>query len=98
VVRGRALTAGAAYFIGCEALTDAVKHAARTTRISLRATRADGRLVVTITDNGIGGAAPVRGSGLDGLADRVAAFGGVLRIDSRPGAGTELTAELPCGS
>jgi signal transduction histidine kinase len=88
---------GAAYFIGCEGLTNAVKHA-RATRISLSATRADGRLVVTVTDDGVGGAAPVRGSGLDGLADRVAALGGVLRIDSPPGAGTQLIAELPCGS
>ncbi|GIJ73092.1 hypothetical protein Voc01_080090 [Virgisporangium ochraceum] len=88
---------GAAYFIGCEAVTNAVKHA-HATRITLRAARADGRLVVTVTDDGVGGAAPARGSGLDGLADRVAALGGVLRVDSRPGTGTRVTAELPCGS
>jgi signal transduction histidine kinase len=88
---------GAAYFIGCEGLTNAVKHA-RATRISLDARRAAGRLVVTVTDDGIGGATPVQGSGLSGLADRVAALGGVLRIDSRPGTGTTLTAELPCES
>ncbi|UWZ58339.1 sensor histidine kinase [Dactylosporangium aurantiacum] len=88
---------GAAYFIGCEGLTNAVKHA-RATSISLRAHRDDGRLIVTVADDGIGGAVPVHGSGLSGLADRVTALGGVLRIDSRPGAGTTLTAELPCGS
>jgi signal transduction histidine kinase len=88
---------GAAYFIGSEGLTNAVKHA-QATSISLSARREDGRLVVTVIDDGIGGAIPVQGSGLSGLADRVAALGGVLRIDSRPGAGTTLTAELPCGS
>jgi signal transduction histidine kinase len=54
--------------------------------------------VLTVTDDGVGGAAPAAGSGLSGLADRVAALGGVLRIDSRAGAGTILTAEFPCGS
>jgi signal transduction histidine kinase len=88
---------GAAYFIGCEGLTNAVKHA-QATSISLSARREDGRLVVTVIDDGIGGAEPVPGSGLSGLADRVAALGGALRIDSRPGTGTALTAELPCGS
>jgi signal transduction histidine kinase len=88
---------GAAYFIGCEGLTNAVKHA-QATSISLTARHEDGRLVVTVIDDGIGGAEPVPGSGLSGLADRVAALGGALRIDSRPGAGTTLTAELPCGS
>lgn len=87
----------AAYFIGCEGLTNAVKHA-QATSISLSARREDGRLIVTVIDNGIGGATPVPGSGLSGLSDRVAALGGALRIDSRRGAGTTLTAELPCGS
>ena len=88
---------GAAYFIGSEGLTNAVKHA-QATSISLSARREDGHLIVTVIDNGIGGAEPVPGSGLNGLADRVAALGGALHIDSRPGAGTTLTAELPCGS
>jgi len=88
---------GAAYFIGCEGLTNAVKHA-QATSISLSARREDDRLVVTVIDDGIGGAEPAPGSGLSGLTDRVAALGGALRIDSRPGAGTTLTAELPCGS
>ncbi|HEY7077239.1 MAG TPA: histidine kinase [Solirubrobacteraceae bacterium] len=85
----------AAYFIACEGLTNAVKHA-RATRIVLLAARRDGKLVVSVADDGAGGAAPVPGSGLAGLADRVAAHGGTLHIDSRP-AGTTLTAELPCG-
>jgi signal transduction histidine kinase len=86
----------AAYFIVCEGLTNAVKHA-QATQIVLRATCRDGNLVVSVADDGSGGAVPVPGSGLAGLADRVAAHGGTLRIDSRH-AGTTLTAELPCGS
>jgi signal transduction histidine kinase len=86
----------AAYFIACEALTNAVKHA-RATQIVLRAARRDGKLVVSVADDGEGGAVAAPGSGLAGLADRVAAHGGTLRIDSRD-AGTTLTAELPCGS
>ena len=86
----------AAYFIACEGLTNAVKHS-RATRIVLRAARHDGKLVVSVTDDGTGGAVPAPGSGLAGLADRVAAHGGTLRIDSQ-NAGTTLTAELPCGS
>ena len=85
----------AAYFIGCEGLTNAVKHAGAS-RIALSADRRDGRLVVSIADDGVGGATAGHGSGLRGLSDRVAALGGTLRIESEPGAGTTLTAELPC--
>jgi signal transduction histidine kinase len=87
----------AAYFIACEGLTNAVKHA-NATRIVLSAGRENGRLVVSVADDGLGGAAPLPGSGLSGLSDRVAAYGGTLRIESNHGAGTTLTAELPCGS
>jgi signal transduction histidine kinase len=87
----------AAYFIGCEGLTNAVKHA-RASRVVLSADRRNGSLVVRIGDDGVGGAAPVPGSGLSGLTDRVAALGGTLRIESAAGAGTTLTAELPCES
>jgi signal transduction histidine kinase len=52
--------------------------------------------VVTVSDDGTGGAAPDGGSGLRGLSDRVAAAGGRLQIDSPPGAGTRLEADLPC--
>jgi signal transduction histidine kinase len=86
---------GAAYFIACEALTNAVKHA-NATRIELSAGRENGKLVVSVADDGVGGAAPGPGSGLSGLFDRVAAYGGTLRIESNQGAGTRLTAELPC--
>jgi signal transduction histidine kinase len=87
----------AAYFIGCEGLTNAVKHA-HATKIVLSAGRRNQQLVVSIADDGVGGAIIGQGSGLRGLSDRIAALGGTLRIDSAPGAGTTLTAELPCAS
>ena len=55
------------------------------------------RLTIEIADDGVGGASPDGGSGLRGLADRVEALGGRLRLDSPPGAGTVVSAELPCG-
>jgi len=87
----------AAYFVGSEGVTNAVKHA-NAGRIELSAEVRDGRLVVAVADDGVGGATPAGGTGLRGLAERVAALGGTLRIASGPGAGTVLTAELPCGS
>jgi signal transduction histidine kinase len=86
----------AAYFVASEGLTNAVKHADGS-RVVLRAGRSDGVLVVEITDDGCGGAAATNGSGLTGLADRVAALGGRLELNSEHGQGTALRAELPCG-
>lgn len=87
----------AAYFVGCEALTNAVKHAQATT-VALTVAHEAGNLVVTVTDDGIGGAAAKDGSGLTGLADRVAALGGTFTVDSEPGTGTTVIAEVPCES
>jgi signal transduction histidine kinase len=87
----------AAYFIGAEAITNAVKHSSAS-QITLCADRQNDRLVLSIGDDGVGGADPVHGSGLTGLVDRVQAAGGTLRIDSERGGGTTLTAELPCAS
>ncbi|NUR97469.1 MAG: hypothetical protein HOV67_19705 [Kribbellaceae bacterium] len=87
----------AAYFICCEGLTNAVKHAAAT-RGELLADHDRAPLAVREGDDGVRGAAPRGGTGLTGLADRVAALGGTFQVDSRPGAGTTLVAELPCGS
>jgi signal transduction histidine kinase len=87
----------AAYFVGCEGVTNAIKHA-NATRILLSAVQKDDRLVVAVNDDGVGGAAPVNGSGLTGLSDRVTALGGTLRITSDFGKGTTLRVELPCGS
>jgi signal transduction histidine kinase len=82
-----------AYFIVAEALTNVVKHA-RASRATVRATTDAGRLTVEVCDDGVGGADPA-GHGLTGIADRVDALGGQLRIDSPPGAGTTIVAAVP---
>ena len=87
----------AAYFVCSEALANTTKHA-RATAVSVRAARRNGCLTVRIRDDGIGGARLADGSGLLGLSDRVAALGGSVTIESAPGKGTTVTAELPCGS
>jgi signal transduction histidine kinase len=84
-----------AYFVGCEGLTNVIKHA-RATAVTMRAVRRNGSLFVSVADDGMGGARAREGSGLAGLADRVAAVGGRLHIESSR-QGTLLTAELPCG-
>ena len=84
----------AAYFACSEALANVAKYA-RATRIQIRITSNDRHLRLEIIDDGIGGADPARGSGLRGLADRVDTLRGSLTIDSAPGRGTRLTAELP---
>lgn len=86
-----------AYFIVAEAVANTLKHAAAT-RVEVRMTAASGRLRVEVRDDGDGGAVPGGGSGLTGLADRVDALGGHLRLHSPKGAGTALVVELPCGS
>src|SRR4051794_4349235 len=87
----------AAYFVASEALANATKHAAASS-VTINASRRNGTLVVSVRDNGCGGAAAAAGTGLAGLADRVAALGGSLQIDSVNGTGTDVIAELPCGS
>jgi signal transduction histidine kinase len=87
----------AAYFVACEALTNAVKHASPT-RVALETAHENGVLRLVIADDGVGGAASVSGHGLAGMHDRVAAQGGTLQIDSPPGAGTRVAVQLPCGS
>jgi signal transduction histidine kinase len=87
----------AAYFVCCEAVTNAVKHASPS-RITIGATVVGGALQLVISDDGIGGATVAGGSGLSGLADRVEAQGGTLVVSSPDGAGTRLEAEIPCGS
>jgi signal transduction histidine kinase len=86
----------AAYFIACEGLTNAVKHA-KASKVVLSAAGVDGKLVISVADDGVGGATESGGTGLRGLADRIAAHGGTLDIRSEPDSGTTLTAELPCG-
>jgi len=84
-----------AYFVVCEALTNVAKYA-HADVATVAVEQANGRLIVEVTDDGVGGADPTVGSGLGGLADRVAALGGVLQLDSPPGQGTRVRAELPC--
>ncbi|MGO8956094.1 MAG: sensor histidine kinase [Streptosporangiaceae bacterium] len=84
-----------AYFVVSEALANVAKHAmARNATVTIR--RRSGLLSVVVTDNGAGGASLDSGSGLRGLADRVASVGGVLQVDSPPGRGTRLQADIPC--
>ncbi len=84
-----------AYFVVCEALANVAKHSmASSAQVTIR--KLPGRLVAEVSDDGAGGAQPEGGSGLRGLADRVASAGGVLRVDSRPGCGTRLEADIPC--
>ena len=93
-----------AYFVVSEALANVAKHvgAAGTARVTVR--RAAGpdastpdMLTVEVTDDGGGGADPARGTGLAGLADRVAVMGGRMLLSSPDGGPTTVRAELPCG-
>jgi signal transduction histidine kinase len=84
----------AAYFLVSEALTNVAKHAQADT-VSVDVASTDDTLVVTIADDGVGGADPGRGSGLRGLVDRVQAVGGRLEVSSASGDGTRLCARLP---
>jgi signal transduction histidine kinase len=87
----------AAYFVVAEALTNAAKHA-RAAEIGVRIARHRDLLIVEVIDDGVGGADPARGTGLRGLADRVAAVDGHLTITSPAGGSTVIRAELPCRS
>jgi signal transduction histidine kinase len=84
----------AAYFVVAEALTNVAKYAAASQAV-VRVSRYNGSALVEVSDDGVGGADPVRGSGLRGLADRVGALDGKLAITSPPGRGTRLRAEIP---
>jgi len=87
----------AAYFVASEGLTNVAKYAQAGTA-AITVARKPHRVVVQITDDGIGGADPALGTGLRGLDDRVQALGGQLRVTSPAGAGTVVTAELPTPS
>jgi PAS domain S-box-containing protein len=90
------LVESAAYFVVAEALTNVAKYAAASV-VHVTATEVDGRLRVTVQDDGAGGARPSPGSGLSGLDDRVAALNGTLSVDSPAGGGTRVCAEIPLG-
>ena len=84
----------AVYYVCSEALTNVARHA-KASRVGVRVERRAGLVVVEVQDDGVGGADPVRGSGLRGLADRVEALQGRLRVKSPPGRGTHVLAEIP---
>jgi hypothetical protein len=83
----------AAYFMVSEGLANVAKYA-RATEARVAVRRVDGGVIVEVTDNGIGGANAAQGSGLRGLADRLGAIDGTLSLDSPPGGGTRLRAEI----
>jgi signal transduction histidine kinase len=85
----------AAYYVVCESLANVGKHALATSA-SVRLTQRGGQLVVEVVDDGVGGADTERGTGLRGLADRVEALGGRLRVWTPNGGGTRVRAEMPC--
>jgi signal transduction histidine kinase len=93
--RLQASVEAAIYYLVAEAITNVAKYA-RATKATVAVDLSDGIATVVVSDDGVGGAEPVPGSGLAGLADRVEALGGRLRIESPRGGGTRLTAEIPC--
>jgi signal transduction histidine kinase len=84
----------AAYYVVAEALTNVAKYA-EASAVDVRAQRQNGRVVVEVADNGVGGADPLLGSGLRGLADRVEALNGELEVESAAGTGTTVRAVIP---
>jgi signal transduction histidine kinase len=85
----------AAYYVICECVANIDKHA-QATSATIGVTRVAGEFVVEVADDGVGGADTERGSGLRGVADRVEALGGRLRVWTPLGCGTRVRAEIPC--
>jgi PAS domain S-box-containing protein len=85
----------AVYYLIAEALTNAERYA-HATRVTVKVSREGDVATVRVGDDGIGGADPERGSGLRGLADRIEALDGRLEVESPPGRGTTISAEIPC--
>jgi PAS domain S-box-containing protein len=86
----------AAYYVVSESLANIGKHAKATT-VTIEVIRECDEVVVEVVDDGVGGADTERGSGLRGLADRVEALGGQLRVWTPSGGGTRVRAQMPCG-
>jgi signal transduction histidine kinase len=85
-----------AYFVVAESLTNVARYS-RASHATVEIRHDNGRIVVEVRDDGVGGADPARGSGLRGLADRVGAVDGRIAVESPPGAGTTVHVEIPCG-
>ena len=94
VTRWHPLVESAAYFVVAECLTNTLKYA-RAATATVRVAPREHVLVVEVTDDGCGGAAPGEGSGLGGLRDRVEALDGTFEVHSPRGGGTRIRAELP---
>ena len=84
----------ATYYVVAEALTNVVRYA-DASQATVSVARRNGHAIVEVADDGVGGADPALGTGLRGLADRVAALDGRLQVDSPPGAGTKVRVEFP---
>jgi signal transduction histidine kinase len=95
--RPPAAVESAAYFVVNEALTNVARHA-QATRAWVGIARSGDRLVLEVRDDGVGGADASKGTGLQGLRDRVAGLGGTLHVISPDGGPTTISVELPCGS
>ena len=85
----------AAYYVVCESLANIGKHA-QATSATVEVARTNGEIVIEVVDDGVGGADSERGTGLRGLADRVEALDGRLRVWTPRGGGTRVRAEMPC--
>jgi signal transduction histidine kinase len=86
-----------AYFVVAEALTNVAKHV-HAHEAHVKAEIVDGQLHISVDDDGVGGADVTGGTGLRGLADRAAALGGSVSVESPRGGGTRLLVEIPCES
>jgi signal transduction histidine kinase len=84
----------AAYYLVSEALTNVAKYA-EASFATVAVSRDAGRVTIEVRDDGVGGADASAGSGLRGLSDRISALGGTLVVDSPPGTGTTVRAEIP---
>ena len=96
VPRCRPVVEAAAYFVVAEGLTNAARHA-DASAVTIVVGVLDGRLTVSVSDDGCGGADISDGTGLQGLADRIEALGGTVDVISPPGVGTTIEATVPCG-
>ena len=85
----------AGYYVIAEALANVTRYA-HANRAWIEISESDGNALIEVRDDGVGGADPRRGTGLAGLADRVGALDGRLVVQSAPGAGTTVRAEIPC--
>ena len=85
------------YFVVGEAISNAIKHSGAA-RVSVQVEQVGAALMIMVSDDGVGGADPRLGSGLRGLAERVAASGGALVVRDAVPTGTVVEASLPCGS